>query len=402
MAGDEAWRARHAGLLTPVAAARASPRLLSLLPMLADQRTVWLAGGTPPGEAFPLASLRVTTVDGACDVHVGAAAGGHADKNDEAYKMQQYQMVFRGYPKLFDWVCAHVRLLHAPPEGGGAVGPAPLEERVLLTCGNSDALDKVLVALLGPGDVLLVEESNFLTSISALRPHQARGVTVAPVRTHCARAVRDACAVLRARGLRPKVYYVIPTAHNPTGVSASADARRAIYAAACEEDLLLLEDDPYLYAAFGKTGGKWLKGADAAAEGESAIAVNEAAMPGLYGLASHAFTTSTPNAALPPSYLSMDVEERVVRVDTFSKFMAPGLRAGWVTCCHALRQSLMYHTQQSSQGVCSVSSVILANVLQQWGNDGLDAHRAGAHPRAITSAPTRPPARARSHVAAPY
>ena len=141
------------------------------------------------------------------------------------------------------------------------------------------------------------------------------------------------------------------------------------------------------------------EGADAAAEGESANAVNEAAMPGLYRRRTP--TTSTPNAALPPSYLSMDVEERVVRVDTF-KFMAPGLRAGWVTCCHALRQSLMYHTQQSSQGVCSVSSVILANVLQQWGNDGLDAHRAGAHPRASTSAPTRPPTRARAHVVAPY
>ena len=170
--------------------------------------------------------------------------------------MQQYQMVCRGYQALFDWVCAHVRMLHAPPEGGGAAGPAPLEERVLRTCGNADALDKVLVALLAPRDVLLVEESNFFTSISALRPHQARGVILAPFRTHCARAVRDACAALRARGPRPKAYCVIPTAHKPTGVSASAETRRATYAAACEEDLLLLEDDPSLYAAFGKMGGE--------------------------------------------------------------------------------------------------------------------------------------------------
>lgn len=47
-------------------------------------------------------------------------------------------------------------------------------------------------------------------------------------------------------------------------------------------------------------------------------------MPGWYGLASHASTASTPDAALPPSYPSMGVEERVVRVDTFSKLMGKG------------------------------------------------------------------------------
>lgn len=35
--------------------------------------------------------------------------------------------------------------------------------------------------------------------------------------------------------------------------------------------------------------------------------------------------------ALVPSYLSIDTDSRVVRLDTWSKVLAPGLRLGWVT-----------------------------------------------------------------------
>lgn len=34
---------------------------------------------------------------------------------------------------------------------------------------------------------------------------------------------------------------------------------------------------------------------------------------------------------LVPSYLSMDADGRVVRLDSWSKVLAPGLRLGWVT-----------------------------------------------------------------------
>ena len=34
---------------------------------------------------------------------------------------------------------------------------------------------------------------------------------------------------------------------------------------------------------------------------------------------------------LVPSYLSLDTHSRVVRLDSWSKVLAPGLRLGWVT-----------------------------------------------------------------------
>ena len=52
--------------------------------------------------------------------------------------------------------------------------------------------------------------------------------------------------------------YTIPTAGNPTGRSLSEERRKQIYAIARkpENNLLILEDDPYYYLHFGDTPKK--------------------------------------------------------------------------------------------------------------------------------------------------
>jgi DNA-binding transcriptional MocR family regulator len=40
--------------------------------------------------------------------------------------------------------------------------------------------------------------------------------------------------------------------------------------------------------------------------------------------------------SLAPSFLSIDVDGRVVRLDTFSKTIAPGCRLGWITAQPAI------------------------------------------------------------------
>ena len=48
--------------------------------------------------------------------------------------------------------------------------------------------------------------------------------------------------------------------------------------------------------------------------------------------AHEAETTTVPGLSdLGPSFLSLDVDGRVVRLDTFSKCLAPGFRLGWVS-----------------------------------------------------------------------
>src|ERR671919_2218966 len=55
----------------------------------------------------------------------------------------------------------------------------------------------------------------------------------------------DALRQRIGRGPRPKVLYVLPTFHNPTGVTLTLDQRQRLAEFALEQELLVLEDDPY-------------------------------------------------------------------------------------------------------------------------------------------------------------
>ena len=69
---------------------------------------------------------------------------------------------------------------------------------------------------------------------------------------------------------------------------------------------------------------------------------------------------------LVPSYLSIDTDSRVVRLDTWSKVLAPGLRLGWVTA-HPDMVDLMALALHASlngpPGVSQVCSSLLATCL---------------------------------------
>jgi kynurenine/2-aminoadipate aminotransferase len=152
------------------------------------------------------------------------------------------------------------------------------------------------------------------------------------------------CALCAARGAaglpQPKLFYGIPVSCNPTGVSWSDARKDAVYALACEFDFLILEDDAYFYLQFPAAPG--------------------APPPGL--------------RALGRSLLSRDVAGRVIRADTFSKFLAPGLRAGWLTAPPAVAARLTRCMQAAAQGANSHAQLLAARLLAAWGPAGLHAH----------------------------
>jgi kynurenine/2-aminoadipate aminotransferase len=53
----------------------------------------------------------------------------------------------------------------------------------------------------------------------------------------------------------------------------------------------------------------------------------------------------------------MDVDGRVVRVDTFAKLLGPGYRLGWASGPPAVIQKLSLHFAAVSVGSCSLSQV---------------------------------------------
>jgi 2-aminoadipate transaminase len=94
----------------------------------------------------------------------------------------------------------------------------------------------------------------------------------------------------------PKLLYVVPNFQNPTGVTLSLARRERLLALAAEYDFVVLEDDAY---------------GDLRYDGEDV-----------------------------PPLAALDDEGRVVRVGTFSKTIAPGVRTGWAVAHEAVAGQL--------------------------------------------------------------
>lgn len=177
----------------------------------------------------------------------------------------------------------HVARLLATDEGIHV--PA---EAIAVTAGCQEAMLIVLRGLCaGPRDVLLASSPCYMGITGAARVLGIEVVTVPEDRdgldpAAVARVAREA----RARGLRPRALYVLPNFANPSGISLDVATRRALLDMAADEDLLLLEDDPY----------------------------------GLFGL------DDTPRPALK----ALDTDQRVIYLGSFAKSCFPGVRVGFL------------------------------------------------------------------------
>lgn len=112
--------------------------------------------------------------------------------------------------------------------------------------------------------------------------------------------------------------------HNPTGCLLSIKRRKEIYELCCKYDIIVVEDDPYWYLQFPSAAVQ-----EAQSRGIATPRTMEAHKP----VKSSGFEFLD---SLVPSYLSVDIEGRVIRLDTFSKTVAPGCRLGWITAQPAL------------------------------------------------------------------
>ena len=76
-------------------------------------------------------------------------------------------------------------------------------------------------------------------------------------------------------------------------------------------------------------------------------------------------------ASLIPSLLSLDVDGRVIRLDSLSKVLAPGSRLGFITASTQLIERFIRHVEVSSQAPSGFSQSIVYQLLaQHWGHEG--------------------------------
>ena len=66
---------------------------------------------------------------------------------------------------------------------------------------------------------------------------------------------------------------------------------------------------------------------------------------------------------LTPSYLSIDTDSRVVRLDSWSKVLAPGLRLGWVTAHPDMVDLMALALHASLNGPPGISQVFQPPLL---------------------------------------
>ncbi|TFK54599.1 PLP-dependent transferase [Heliocybe sulcata] len=225
------------------------------------------------------------------------------------------------------------------------------DHAITMSLGNADAVTKCFRLLGDPGDAFLAEEFSFPGMTNAPIAHRIRWV---PVRLDKEGMIpEDMDRVLRQwdegkQGRRPHVLYTIPCGQNPTGSTLTLDRRRKIYEIACQWDLIIVEDDPYYFLQYDKPP---LDAAEIEREGFA-----------------KAFTRN-----LAASFLSLDTEGRVMRIDSFSKIIAPGMRLGWITSNSVFASHLENLIDSSTQHPHGLGQAFVTEMLVGkggWHTDG--------------------------------
>jgi DNA-binding transcriptional MocR family regulator len=136
------------------------------------------------------------------------------------------------------------------PQGGAALrtaiagryaaqGLPTTPEQIVVTGGGQQGIDLCAGLLLRPGDTVLVEEATYPGALAVFGGSGARIRTV-PVQGPGGdlRALAGAVAAYR-----PRLVYLMPSMHNPTGCSAGEAWHRRLAAFADAHELYLVEDD---------------------------------------------------------------------------------------------------------------------------------------------------------------
>jgi DNA-binding transcriptional MocR family regulator len=183
-----------------------------------------------------------------------------------------------GPQPLVDWLAEHI---------GTVDGATASPGEFFVTAGASHALTLSASVLAEPGDIALVDVPTYHYALRVLRDH---GMQVVPVPQDSAgidvEALSELVDRLRRDGRRIALLYLVPTFGNPTGRSLPEPRRTELVRFARAAGVTIVEDDTYRELGYA--------------------------------------------GAPPTSLWAADPGGPVVRIGSFSKTVAPGLRLGFV------------------------------------------------------------------------
>jgi len=181
-------------------------------------------------------------------------------------------------------------------------------DNIIVTDGGQQALDFLGKIFIDPQDYIIVEGPSYVGALQAFSSYQAKiltapldedGLQIEPL----TQILKD----LKKQNKKAKFLYLVPSFHNPAGVTLSLKRRKALLELAKEHALLIIEDNPYSRLRF---------------EGDKV-----------------------------PTLRSMD--DTIIYMSTFSKIFAPGVRLGWINAPKPIIEKLNLVKQAAN--LCSSS-----------------------------------------------
>ncbi|KAK2899912.1 kynurenine/alpha-aminoadipate aminotransferase, mitochondrial [Channa argus] len=316
----------YARFLTAVSAARKpSPiRILTEIQQRSPPSLISLAGGAPNPNTFPFQSASIEVKNGETVTF-----------DEAAMKRALQYSASSGIPELLTWMKNLQKKLHNPPTA--SYSPEKGQMDMCVTTGSQEGLCKVFEMLVNPGDNVLLDVPTYSGTLAALQPlgcnlinvpSDQHGIIPGDLKEVLSRW--NPLEVHRPSSTAPKILYTIPNGGNPTGASMTTQRKKEVYELARKYDILIVEDDPYYFLQFNKP---WA-----------------------------------------PTFLSMDVDGRVIRTDSFSKILSSGLRIGFVTGPKPLVDRVVLHIQASTMHTSTFTQLMVSQLLHSWGQEGFLQH----------------------------
>lgn len=200
------------------------------------------------------------------------------------------------------------------------------DDQIVVLNGCQEGLFIMAYLFTNHDDLIIIEEPIYPGTLAAFRSFTKNFVAI-PIDSHGMNTdiLEEKLDNIEMTGeAPPKFIYTIPNGHNPGGVTLSLERREHLLDIAARYDLFVLEDDPYQLVRLD-------------------------------------------NKPPFPTLQSLDKHRRVIRLDSFSKIFAPGLRIGYVSGPAEVMRQFVLFKQSANLHTSTFIQVILLRYLQAAG-----------------------------------
>ena len=257
------------------------------------------AGGSPAVEAFPCEEVKIISNEILSENPVSALVYGVS----EGYEPLRIQ--------VRDWLKRRENVVSD-------------DDEIIITSGGTQVMDIATRVLTSEGDTIICEDPSFIGSLNCFRSH---GCKLAGVPIDADGMNIEALEKVIKSNPNAKFIYTIPNFQNPGGTTLSLEKRKKMYALAKENDLVIVEDNPY--------GNLRVEGEDV------------------------------------PAIKSMDTDGIVIYAGSFSKILAPGIRVAYAVVPKKIAGAFTIGKQVSDVH----SGVLNQMIVSRWFDEyDVDAH----------------------------